>query len=124
MQVVSEPLRPRGQAHAQEVPVDKPDLDRAVPGAEQVQAHPPSIAARGCGGREEPADSEDGQAARQAEEEPSVQPCEDEPRRACGGEEEAYDIRDVGASEVAGTQKKSRERGSGADDGGEPGHWL
>ncbi len=36
-QAVSELLRPRGQAHAQEVPVEKPDQRRAVPGEEQVQ---------------------------------------------------------------------------------------
>jgi hypothetical protein len=78
--------------------VEKPGPDLAVPGAAQVQADPPSIAARGCRGREEPADSEAGQASRaaqHAEEEPSMQPGKGEPRRACGGEKEAHDIRDV-----------------------------
>ncbi len=71
-----------------------------------MQADPPSNAARGCGGREEPTDSKAGkasQAARQAEEEPEVQPGEGEPRHACGGEEESHNIQDVaGASGVAG----------------------
>jgi hypothetical protein len=63
VQTASVPLRPRGQAHAQEMPEEKPDLERAVPGAEQVQADPPLIAARGYRGREEPADSEASQAS-------------------------------------------------------------
>ncbi len=48
-----------------------------------MQADPPSIAARGCRGREKPADSEAGQtsrAARQAVAEPGVQPSEGELR--------------------------------------------
>jgi hypothetical protein len=68
--------------------VEEPDLARAVPGAEQVQAPPPPIAARG--GHEEPASSEAGQASqatRHAEEELGMQPCGDEPRRTCRGEE-------------------------------------
>jgi hypothetical protein len=116
VQAVSEPLLPREQAYAQEVPVEKSDLERAVPEAAQVKADPPSIAAHGCGGREEPADSEAGQAsraARQAEEGPGVQPGEGEPRRACGGEEEAHDIRDVGR----------RARGGGVAEE-EPEVWL
>ncbi len=60
VQTVSEPLRSKGRAHAQEVPVEKPERERVVPGAAQVQAYPPSIAARGCRGREKPADSEAG----------------------------------------------------------------
>jgi hypothetical protein len=54
VQTVSEPLRSKGREHAQEVPVEKPDRERVVPGAAQVQADPPSIAARGCRGREKP----------------------------------------------------------------------
>jgi hypothetical protein len=62
--------------------VEEPDLARAVPGAEQVQAQPPPIAARG--GHEEPASGEAGlaiQAARQAGAEPSAQPSKGEPTR-------------------------------------------
>ncbi len=60
VQTVSEPLRSEGRVHAQEVPVEKLDRERVMPGAAQVQADPPSIAARGCRGREKP------QTARQA----------------------------------------------------------
>jgi hypothetical protein len=60
MQPVSEPLPSKGQAHAQEVPVEEPDRERVVPEAAQVQEDPPSVAARGCRVREEPADSKAG----------------------------------------------------------------
>jgi hypothetical protein len=60
VQAVSEPLRPKERAHAQQVPVEKPGRERTVPGAAQVQADPPLIAARGCRGREKPADSKAG----------------------------------------------------------------
>ena len=77
--------------------MEEPDLARAVPGAEQVQAQPPSIAAHG--GREKPASSEAGQAsqaARQTEEELGMQQCGDEPRRTCSGGGEASNIQDNG----------------------------
>ncbi len=66
--------------------MEEPDLARGVPGAEQVQARPPPIAARG--GHEEPASGEAGQAsqaARQAEEEFGMRLYRGEPRRTCGG---------------------------------------
>jgi hypothetical protein len=116
VQVVAELLRPKGLEHAQKVAVGKPDRERSVPGAAQVHADPPSIAAHGCRWREKPADSEAGQAsgaALQAEAEPGMQAGEDEPRRACGGEEEAHDIQDVGR----------RIRGGG-DAEEEPEAWL
>jgi hypothetical protein len=43
-----------------EVRFEEPDSERVVPEAAQMQADPPSVAARGCRGREEPADSEAG----------------------------------------------------------------
>jgi hypothetical protein len=42
------------------VPVEGPDRERVVPEAAQMQADPPSVAARGCRGQEEPADSKAG----------------------------------------------------------------
>ncbi len=77
--------------------MEEPDLAPAVPGAEQVQTQPRLIAARG--GREKPASNEAGQAsqaARQAEEELSMQPCRDEPRHTCSGGGDASDIQDNG----------------------------
>jgi hypothetical protein len=41
VQPVSGPLRSKGQAHAQEVPVEEPDRERVVPEAAQMQADPP-----------------------------------------------------------------------------------
>ncbi len=66
VQPVSEPLRSKGRAHAQEMPVEELDRERVVPEAAQMQADPPSVAAYGSRGREEHADSETGQASRAA----------------------------------------------------------
>ncbi len=97
----------------------KSDVERAVPGAAQLQADPLSIAARGCRGREEPADSEPAKPA----EPPNLEDL------ACSRANASRDVpaarkrrlttsgMSAGESEVAATQEKSQKRGSGADDG-------
>jgi hypothetical protein len=92
--------------------VEEPDLDRAVPGAEKEEAQPSSIAACGCSGHEEPANSEAGQTSRSPDrlrrspaysraETSQDMPAEREEMLSTSG-------MSAGASEVAAMQEGSR----------------
>ncbi len=107
VQPVSEPLRSKGRAHAQEVPVEEPDRERVVPEAAQIhrQIHHRLLHVEAEG-------EKNMQTARLAK---PAEPPDRPGRSPTHSRAKASRHVSAGAQEVAAAQRKSWEHGSDAD---------